>query len=109
MICGTANAPEYPVSDVSCTVTAEEPIALYLRDTPIGNALGWIGVVLIVLTLIASALLACPVYAFIWLSRKARPLGRHFRRVETTGQKGMRHYRLKTDGRVAVTNTGTNT
>ena len=60
MICGPANAPEYPVSDVTGTVTAaEEPIAVYLRDTPMGNALGWIGVVLIVLTLIATALLAC--------------------------------------------------
>ena len=96
MICGPANATEYPVSDVTCTETAEEPIAVYLRDTPIGNALGWIGVVLIVFTLIASALLACLVYPFIWLSTKTRPLFRNLRRVETSVQKDMRHYRLKT-------------
>jgi hypothetical protein len=96
MICGTANAPEYPVSDVTGTVTAEEPIAVYLRDTLMGNALGWIGVVLIVLTLSASVLLACLVYPFIWLCTKARPLVRYFRRVETSVQKDMRHYRLKT-------------
>ncbi len=96
MICGPANAPEYPVSDVTGRVTAEEPIAVYLRDTPMGNALGWIGVVLIVLTLIAGALMACLVYPFIWLCTKAMPLVRHFRRVETAVQKDMRHYRLKT-------------
>jgi hypothetical protein len=99
MICRSANAREYPVSDLAGTVTAEEPIAFYLQDTPMGNAVGWIGVVLVVLTLIASALLACPVYAFIWLSRKARPLGRRFGRVETSGQRDMRHYRLKTPHR----------
>jgi hypothetical protein len=105
MICRSANAPEYPVSDVASTVTAEESIAIYLQDTPMGNALGWIGVVLVVLTVIASALLACPVYALIWLSRKARPLGRRLQRVETSGQKDMRHDRLKTlHG--TVTNTG---
>jgi hypothetical protein len=98
MICGPANAPEYPVSDVTGTVTAEGPIAVYLRDTPMGNALGWIGVVLIVLTLIATALLACLVYPFIWLCTKARPQIRHFRRVETSVQKDMRHYGLKTGG-----------
>jgi hypothetical protein len=86
------------VSDVTGTVTAEGPIAVYLRDTPMGNALGWIGVVLIVLTLIATALLACLVYPLIWLYTKARPLIRHFRRVETSVQKDMRHYGLKTGG-----------
>jgi hypothetical protein len=98
MICGPANAPEYPVSDVTGTVTAaEEPIAVYLRDTPMGNALGWIGVVLIVLTLIATALLACLVYPFIWLCTKAGSLVRHFRRVESSVQKDMPQYRLRTD------------
>ena len=97
MICGPANAPEYPVSDVTGTVTAaQEPIAVYLRDTPMGNALGWMGVVLIVLTLIATSLLACLVYPFIWLCTKAMPLVRHFRGVETSVQKDMRHYRLGT-------------
>jgi hypothetical protein len=95
MICRSADAREYSVTDVANTVTAEEPVAIYLRDTPMGNALGWIGVVLVVLTVIVSALLACPVYAFIWLSRKVRPLGRHFSRVETSAQKDRRHYRLK--------------
>jgi hypothetical protein len=87
MIFGTANAPEYRVSDVTDTLTADEPIAAYLRDTPLGNALGWIGVLLIVVTLIASALLACLVYPSIWLCTKARPLVRHFKRVETSVQK----------------------
>jgi hypothetical protein len=97
MICGRANAPEYPVSDATGTVTAaEEPIAVYLRDTPMGNALGWIGVVLIVFTLIATALLACLAYPFIWLCTKAMPLFKHLRRVETSVQKDMRHYRLGT-------------
>jgi hypothetical protein len=96
MIRRSADAREYSASEVAHTVSAEEPVAIYLRDTPMGNALGWIGVVVVVVMVIASALLACPVYAFIWLSRKVRPLARHFRRVEMSGQNDMRHYRLKT-------------
>jgi len=106
MICGRANAPEYPVSDATGTVTAEEPTAVYLQDTPMGNALGWMGVVLLVLIGIASALLACLIYPFIWLAIKSRPLVRRFRLVETSGQKkDMRRYRLRTL-RGTVTNTG---
>jgi hypothetical protein len=85
----SANASENAVSDLAGAVTPEEPIAVYLQDTPMGNALGWFGVVLVVVTVITSAMLACPVYAFIWLSTKARQLVTHFRRVETSGQKEM--------------------
>jgi hypothetical protein len=104
MISRSDNARVYPLSDVTHTVAADQPTAIYAQDTPMGNALGWIGVVLVLLAVIASALLACPVYGFIWLSRKARPLVRHFGRVETAGQKDTRHYRLKTlHGTVANT------
>jgi hypothetical protein len=96
MICRPADAREDPVSDATGTVSAEKPIAIYLRDTPIGSGFGWTGVVLIVLALIASALLACFVYPSIWLCTKVRPPVRYFRRVETSAQKQMRHYRLET-------------
>jgi hypothetical protein len=67
-------AEEYTVTEATGT---EEPAVLYLEDTPIRVALESIAAVLILLIVITSTLLTCPVYPFIWLFRKARQLARH--------------------------------
>jgi hypothetical protein len=61
-------AEEYTVTEATGT---EEHAVLYLEDTPMGVALESIAVVLILLIVITSTLLACPVYPFIWLFRKS--------------------------------------
>ena len=68
MIRGPGNGQEYTVSELTCTVTDEEPTVAYLQDVPMGIAVEWIAAVLIVLFVIASTLLGCLVYSFIWLS-----------------------------------------
>lgn len=70
MIYSRANAEEYPVTEVTGTVTAEESSVVYLDDKPMGIALEFIAVALILLIVIASTLLGCLVYPFIWLSTR---------------------------------------
>jgi hypothetical protein len=77
MVSHRANAQE----DTAIEANADEPTAIYLRRSPLGIALGCIGVVLILMFLVTTALLACLVYPFIWLSVKSGLLARReFRR-----------------------------
>ncbi len=64
-------ADEYTVTEATGT---ENLADLYLEDTPMRVALESIAVVLILLIVITSKLLVCPVYPFIWLFRKLRLL-----------------------------------
>jgi hypothetical protein len=57
------------VTKVTGQATDEEPSVVYLQDTPMGIALEFIGVVLILLIVMTSTLLGCLVYPLIWLCR----------------------------------------
>jgi len=106
MIRGPGDGQEYTVTELTCTVTDEEPTVAYLQDVPMGIAVEWIAAVLIVLFVIASTLLGCLVYSFIWVSLKSRALVRHkspvttqapavsFGSVATHGQQGTRRFRF---------------
>jgi hypothetical protein len=91
MISHRANAQK----DTAIEATADELRPIYLRRTPMGIALGCIGAVLILIFIVVSALLACVLYPFIWLSVKSGLLARHEPPLSSeAGQKEARRFRL---------------
>ena len=83
-----ANAEEYPVTEVTGTVTAEDASVAYLGDKPMGIALESIAVVLILLIVTASTLLGCLLYPFIWLSTRLYS-ARRSRQAQITDDTGV--------------------
>lgn len=74
MISARANPQEDTVTEVTGTATAEESSVVYLEDTPMGIALEFIAVVLVLLIVFTSTLLGCLVYPIVWLcTRKGEP------------------------------------
>ena len=91
MICHRANAQK----DAAFEANADEPTVIYLRRTPIGVALGCIGVVLVLIFLVATTLLACVVYPFIWLSIKSGLLAKRQSPFGSeAGKKSTRRFRF---------------
>jgi hypothetical protein len=91
MICHRANAQE----DTAIESNADEPTVIYLRHTPIGIALGCIAVVLVLIFLVATTLLACVAYPFIWLSIKSGLLAKRRSTFGSeAGQKTTRRFRF---------------